>query len=326
MKSLPPVGPGAVRVFAPASVANFGVGFDVLGAALDGPGDRVTACASRHEGIRVVSITGDRGRLSSDPTLNTCAVAAAAILSNAPRNQSRPKGIDLWLEKGLPLASGLGSSAASAAAGALAAATLLGMKSPRKLLAAVLRGEHAADGAWHGDNAFASLLGGLLLVLSSDPRRPEAPISLPVPDHLRLVLVHPEFELSTRSSRAVLPESVSLGRHVRGAAALAALVHALHRGDLPSLGRWASADEIVEPARAPLIPGYESVTSAMRDAGAFGWALAGAGPSLVAFSEAGARPHAIGRAAVKAFRSLGVAATARTHRVDPRGARVETPG
>ena len=313
---------GAIRVFAPASVANFGVGFDILGAALDGPGDHVSARLTRRAGIRIVSISGDGGRLSKDPAQNTAAVAAEAVLRLAFRAKTGAPGIDLWLEKGRPLARGLGSSAASAAAGAFAAATLLGVRSRTRLLRPVLLAEHAADGSWHGDNGFAALLGGFVLVEDSDPRHVSLPLSLPFPDSLRLVLVHPELELPTKVARAVLPSSVTLGQHVHGAAALAGLISALYRGDLAALGRAVGADALVEPARAPLVPGYDAVTGAMRDAGALGWALAGAGPSLMAISEEGKIPETIGRKAVAAFRRAGIAASASVHRIDPLGARL----
>lgn len=313
--------PAAVRAFAPGSVANLGVGFDALGAAVDGPGDFVTARLSRKEGVRIVSIEGDDGRLPLDPERNTAAVAARELLALA-RQQGHPaRGIELTIQKGLPLASGLGSSAASAVAAAWATALLLGVKDKRKLLRAVLVAENAADGAWHGDNAFASLLGGIVLVPSSDPRGSLRPVSLPVPSGLRFVLVHPALELPTAESRSVLPRAVPLGEQVRQGAAFAALVASLHAGDLKGFGQWVSADRIVEPARAPLVPGYAAVMRAMRRAGAYGVALAGAGPTLLAVSEEGARPDAIAKAAVAAWKAEGIAADAAVHRIDVAGAR-----
>jgi len=308
----------AVRVFAPASVANFGVGFDALGAALNGPGDVVLARLSDRPGVRVVSIEGDGGRLPKDARRNTAAVAAAAVL----RAEGARLGLDLWLRKGLPLASGLGSSAASAAAGAWAAGLLLGVREKTSLLRAVLSAEHAADGAWHGDNAFASLLGGLLLVPSSDPRGRLEPVPLRYPDRLRLVLVHPRLELTTRVSRRVLPRRISLDDHVRGAAAFAGLVASLAAGDLAAAGRFLSSDRIVEPARSRLVPAHAVVIEAMRRAGACGCALAGAGPALMALSEAGPVAEEVARAGRAAFARAGVEATARVHRIDRRGARV----
>ncbi len=313
----------AVRVFAPASVANFGVGFDVLGAALDGPGDVVTARPSRRAGVTLGEVTGDGGRLPRDPERNTATVAAAVVLAAAVKggHATARTGIELSVDKGLPLASGLGSSAASAAAGAKAAALLLGFGGGRTLLKAVLVGENAADGSWHGDNAFASLLGGMLLVPSSNPRRLRPPVPLPVPPELRLVLVHPACELPTARARAVLPKTVSMEAHVANGAALAQLVAALFLGDLAAAGRSMTSDRLVEPARAPLVPGYDEVTAALREAGALGWALAGAGPSLVALSSDGPAPARIARAAERGFRRAGVAAEARVHRIDATGTR-----
>lgn len=316
--------PESVRVFAPASVANFGVGFDALGAALDGPGDIVTARLSETPGVRLVSVTGDDGRLPREPALNTASVAAAAVLElfAATSEGAAVPGLELGLEKGLPLASGLGSSAASAVAGALAAAALLHIDDRLRLLRAVLMGEHAADGSWHGDNVYASLLGGIVLVPSSDPLRLQNPISLPVPEGLRLVLVHPELELPTAEARRVLPRAVELSEHVKHAAAFAQLVAALFQGDLASAGRAVSADRIVETARAPLVPGHAAVVRAMEKAGALGCALAGAGPSIMALTEEGPLPEAIARAGVRAFREAGLAATARVHKIEKRGARI----
>ena len=308
-----------VSVFAPASVANLGVGFDAIGAAIDGPGDVVTARLSGTPGVRVVAVTGDGGRLPRDAARNTAAVAARAVL-DAFGGTTRA-GIDLTLAKGLPLASGLGSSAASAAAGAYAAALLLGVPEKTMLLRAVLLAEHAADGGWHGDNGFPSLLGGIRLVPFSDPDGPLEAIALPVPPRLRLVLVHPSLELPTRQARRVLPRRVTLAEHVRGGAALAGLVAALHSGDVAAAGRFAASDRIVEPARSPLVRGYAAVRRAMEEAGALGVVLAGAGPALVALAVSTASAARIALAGAAAFRAAGVAAEARVHRVDPVGAR-----
>ena len=312
-----------VSAFAPATVANLGPGFDVLGAALDGPGDTVTAWRSKKPGVRLVEVTGDRGRLPLDAERNTASVAAAFVLETAVAagRATGRTGIELALEKGLPLASGLGSSAASAAAGAKAAALLLGETRKRVLLEAVLRGEHAADGSWHGDNGFASILGGLVLVPSSDPADFVSPVSLPVPPGLRLVLVHPDAELETKDARRVLPREIPLSEATRQAAALGALVDALHRGDLAAAGAWTRGDRIAEPRRRSLVPGWDEVTAAMKKAGALGWALAGAGPTILALSEEGPAPAKIAKAAERAYRALGVEAEATVHAVSPRGAR-----
>jgi homoserine kinase len=314
-------GPSSVRVFAPASVANLGVGFDALGVALDGAGDVVVARRSRHRGVRVVSIEGDDGRLPLDPEKNTASVAARGVLEIACAGGSSVPGIDLEIVKGLPLESGMGSTAASAAAGGFAAAVLLGLRDRRRILRPVLEGENAADGSWHGDNVFASLLGGLVLVPSSDPEGPLAPVRLRVPARLRLVLVHPGLELPTRRARGVLPRSVPMSVHTSHAASLASLVAALAAGDLARAGRALLEDRLVDPGRLPLIPGGRTVLDTMLGAGAFGACLAGAGPSLLALTEAGPTAARIARAAEAAWRRTGIDARASVHRLDLRGAR-----
>ncbi len=310
----------SVSVFAPASVANFGVGFDALGAALDGPGDVVTARLVEKAGVRIVSIEGDGGRLPREARRNTAGAGALAVLDEfAGRGRF---GLELTIAKGLPLASGLGSSAASAAAGTYAAALLLGVTDKQKLLRAALLAEHAADGAWHGDNVFPALLGGLQLVTCSDAAHPRAPVALAAPERLRLVLVSPELEVTTREARRVLPRRIPLRDHVRNAAAFAALVQALGAGDLAAAGRYVSSDLLVEPVRSRLVPGYAAVRRAMEDAGALGVALAGAGPSLLALCRGGRTPGRVAAAGESAFREAGIAARARVHRIDMRGARM----
>jgi len=308
----------SITVFAPASVANFGVGFDVLGAALEGPGDVVRARLTDKPGVRLLGISGDGGRLPLSARRNTAAVAAAAVLEAAGE---RRRGVELTLEKGLPLSSGMGSSAASAAAGALAAGLLVGMTDRAALLRPALLGEHVADGSWHGDNVFASLLGGLVLVPSSDPEGPLAPVRLKAPPRLRLVLVHPALELETRRARGVVPRRVPMAVHTAHAASLASFVTALADGDLARAGRALLEDRLVDPARLPLIPGARAVLDAMLAAGAHGACLAGAGPSLLALTEDGPIAARIARAAEAAWRRAGVAAHASIHRLDTKGAR-----
>jgi homoserine kinase len=305
-------------------VANFGVGFDVLGAALDGPGDTLTARLTRAPGVRIASISGDGGRLPLDPRLNTAAVSAAAVLAELGRRgkSGRRTGIELSLHKGLPLSSGLGSSAASAAAGAYAAGLLLGERDRLKLLGAALQGERAADGSWHGDNVFAALLGGFVLVPSSDPGSALAPVSLRFPPRLRIVIVSPALELPTRRSRGVLPRTIPMGAHTAHAGALARLVLALSSGDLAVAGACLMQDRLVDPKRLPLVRGGRAAVDALLEAGAYGACLAGAGPSLIALTEESRDAERMGRAAVSAWKRSGIAARARVHRIDRRGARL----
>ena len=260
-------------MFAPATVANLGPGFDILGLALLEPGDRVVARRVPEPGTRLAAVRNDGGTLPWEPTANTATIAAAEVLAMAEIEV----GVELELDKGVPIASGLGSSAASAAAGALAVNLLLG--SPlrkRDLIKACLEAESAVSGR-HPENAAAALLGGLVLVRSADPLDV---VRLPLIDDLTVVVVTPEFELTTKKARAVLPTEVSLQAMVRNSADLGALVAALHSGDLGLLGRTID-DRVVTPARAELIPGCREVFKAAVDKGALGSTISGAGPSVV---------------------------------------------
>ena len=301
-----------VTAFAPATVANLGPGFDVLGLALTGPGDTVTARRVAGGGVRLVSVDGDGGRLPRDGS-NTATIAAEGTL----RRAGIDAGVELSLVKGLPLGSGLGSSAASAAAAACAVNVLVG--SPLRkvdLVAACVDAEAVVSGK-HADNAAAAVLGGLILVRSVEPLDL---IRLPVPDGLTIVVATPKLELSTRAARAVLPESIPLRALVANAANIAAFVAACHSGDLGLLARSAH-DAVVTPARARLIPGCEQVFSAALDAGALGVSFSGAGPSVFAWCRSERSGAEVGAAMVAAFALVGLPAEPLVCPADGPGAR-----
>jgi homoserine kinase len=271
-----------VRVFAPATVSNLGPGFDVLGLALHRPGDIVEAEVADRPGIELVDVTGDGGSLPRAAGRNAASVAAGEVLRH-PAASGRAAGLRLWLHKGMPLASGLGSSGASAAAGAVAANEALGRPlGPEALVRCAMAGERAACGAAHADNVAPAVLGGIVLIRSYDPLDL---VRLPAPDGLFMVVVHPHCEVSTADARARLAgRTFALPDIVANAGNLAALVAALHRGDLALLGRSID-DRIVEPLRAAMIPSYADVRSAARDAGALGCAISGSGPSMFALCD-----------------------------------------
>ncbi len=263
-----------VTAFAPATVSNVGCGFDVLGFALETPGDEVTA-AFGPAGVTIDDIQGDAGRLPREASKNTASVAAAALLEALGES----RGVRLRIRKGLPLASGLGGSAASAAAAVAAVNALCGGgASLDTLVACALRGEALGAGSAHGDNIAPAICGGFVLVRSTNP--PDV-VRLPVPAGLTAVVVHPDLEIETAKARALLGDTVPLKDAVRQWANLGAFVDALHRSDFALLGR-AIEDAIAEPRRAPLVPGLEAIKRAARDAGAIGAGLSGSGPSLFA--------------------------------------------
>ncbi len=284
------------RVFAPATVSNLGPGFDVLGLALHRPGDIVEAEAVERPGIELADVSGDGGVLPRDAARNAAGVAAAEVL----RLAGGTSGLRLRLLKGMPLASGLGSSGASAAAGAVAANEALGRPlADDDLVRCAMAGERAACGSAHADNVAPAVLGGIVLIRSYDPLDL---VRLPVPDGLFIAVVHPHCEVSTSEARARLTgRAFELTDIVANAGNLGALVAALYQGNLALLGRCID-DHLVEPVRAAMIPAYGDVRAAARDAGALGCGISGSGPSMFALCDSDETAAGTAVAMRRAFR------------------------
>ncbi|MCC7232051.1 MAG: homoserine kinase [Bacteroidia bacterium] len=286
-------------VHAPATIANLGSGFDIFGLAIREPGDIVEINTNTLGKTRIVRITGDKGKLSRDVEKNTVSVSVLAML----RHLGIIQGFDIILHKKMPLGSGLGSSAASAAAGVFGANELLKRPFTRKeLIPFAMEGERMACGTAHADNAAPCLLGGIVLVRSCNP--PDI-ISLPVPGGLYFAVVHPHTEVMTRDARAVLPGEVPLKKAVKQWANTAAFVAALYDGDIEMLGR-AMEDQIAEPARAPLIPYfYEAKTAALLN-GAVACSISGSGPSAFAMAAGSKHAERAGKAMKAVYRKVGI--------------------
>jgi homoserine kinase len=293
-----------ITAFAPATVSNVGCGFDVLGFALDAPGDVVAASSIDRSGVEILAIEGDHGRLPRDPAKNTASTAAQALLTRLGTRQ----GIGLTIHKGMPLASGIGSSGASAVAAVVAVNELLGRPAPLDvLLACAMEGEVAGCGAAHPDNVAPALYGGFLLARPSTPLTPgtAAPpdvVPLPVPDGLSCALLHPHVELKTADARAILGDSVALRDAVRQWANVGALVAGLYARDLPLMSR-ALEDYIAEPKRAPMVEGIYAVKEAAKAAGALGCSLSGAGPSMFALCASRASAETTGASMRDVYRA-----------------------
>ena len=270
------------EAFAPATMANLGVGFDILGVAVEGAGDTVIAeFCDTDTGAVMLSIEGDGGQLPVDKLENVASVAVDALLGAL----GETTGIGLHLKKGLPIGSGLGSSAASAVAAVVAANALLGEPFTKEdLLPFALEGEAAVSG-YHADNVAPALLGGMLLCNGTEIYQIR---SLPVPNNLHLALVTPHVSVATAGARAVLPEAVSLKTLVHQTGAVALLIDAIYRGDVPEMARAMVQDAVVEPARAHLMPLLGDVRLAAEKAGALGLVISGAGPTLCAVCDDGA--------------------------------------
>jgi homoserine kinase len=302
----------SVRAFAPGGIGNLGPGIDILGCAVTGPGDAVTASFGEAPGVTIA----DPGHpdLPRDSDRHASGIAAGEVL----RRAGAKRGVVLCVEKGLPLAGGQGGSAASAVAGALAVNALLGTPLPKAdVLECALVAEERLAGR-HIDNLAPALYGGILLIRSITPLRFD---SLPVPERLRIALVHPSMRLPTAQARAVLPATIDRQTALAQASAVAAMVAAFCTGDLELL-RGAIDDRIAEPARAPLLPGFVAAKHAALDAGALGCSISGGGPSAFALADGDAGAETILRAMLAAYEENGMHATGRVTRVDSVGARV----
>jgi homoserine kinase len=287
-----------IAAYAPATVSNVACGFDVLGFALDEPGDIVGATLADGPGASIAAIEGDGGRLSREPARNTAAMAAQALLDRLGTRQ----GVALHLHKGLPLASGVGSSGASAVAAVVAVNELLGRPAPLDLLlACAMEGERAGCGAPHPDNVAPALYGGFVLARAADP--PDI-VRLPVPAGLACAVLHPHLEVETGAARALLGETVLLRDAVRQWGNLGALVAALFTSDLGLLAR-SLEDVVAEPKRAALVPGFAAVKAAALESGALGCSLSGSGPSIFALAADAAGASRAGAAMQAAFAGVG---------------------
>ncbi|MFH5833466.1 homoserine kinase [Halalkalibaculum sp. DA3122] len=266
-----------VKVFAPASVANVNCGFDVMGFALEKPGDEIVARRVDGEGVSIKKVTGDDGMLPVSPQKNTAGVSARALLGHLDMDL----GIELEIHKKMPMGSGLGSSAASAVGAVIAVNRLLG--SPlelQELLGFAAEGERVACGAAHLDNVAPSLLGGFVFIRSQDP--PDV-VELECPVPLFATVIHPKIEIRTEDTRKILRREVLLSKAVTQWGNVGGLVAGLLKGDYDLISR-SLEDVIIEPIRSVLIPGFDEVKKAALSAGALGSGISGSGPSIFALT------------------------------------------
>jgi homoserine kinase len=286
-----------IAVYAPGSVSNVACGFDVMGFALDEPGDIVIASPQDASGVTITSIEGDGGRLTTDPRKNTASAAVAELL----RRLETTRGVALAIHKGLPLASGIGSSGASAVAAVVAANELLGRPAPMTmLLECAMAGEFAGCGSIHPDNVTPSLYGGFILARTAQP--PDI-VRLPVPAGLACAVLHPHLQIETGTARKLLGDQVPLKEATRQWANVGALVSALHTSDMALLSR-SLVDHIAEPKRASLVPGLAEIKAAAMSAGALGSSLSGSGPSVFALASSIDIARAAGDAMKRSFDAL----------------------
>ncbi|MFS8137403.1 MAG: homoserine kinase [Thermomonas sp.] len=287
---------GASRAFSPGSVGNIGVGFDIIGHAIAGIGDTATVRRIDEPQVRITDIRGVVTDLPLQAERNT---AGAALISLRAALELT-FGFEIELDKGIPLGSGLGGSAASCVAALTAANALLDAPlDVHALYQHALAGEAVASGGLHGDNVGPMLLGGLVLATAERMTR------ISVPDAWHCVVVHPHAVLETREGRAALAGHYKLSEFVAQSANLAQVLLGCERGDA-ALVRAGLHDVLVEPRRSPLIAGFAAVKRAALDTGAMGASISGAGPSVFAWFEDRANAARAGEAMARAFWDAGL--------------------
>lgn len=309
-----------VTAFAPASIGNVGVGFDMLGLALEGAGDRVIARRIPGNDIVVAEVRGLDGELhphlSTKVDENTASIAAQALW----REHGDGSGVELKVHKGVPLQSGMGSSAASAVAAVVAVNALL--ENPLEidaLLPYALEGEKFASGGMHTDNVAPSLYGGL--ILAPEVLLPQI-IRLPVPEGVSAVLLHPDLLVNTAQARRVLPKSISMQLWLEQQGLLAGFIHACASSDIDLVGRTLR-DVVIEPHRKGNVACFDQVKTAAINAGALGCTLSGSGPSIFALCK---EAHARNIASVmeQACRGEGISCQSWVSSMSAPGAHVES--
>jgi homoserine kinase len=264
-----------VTVRSPATVSNVVCGFDCLGFAIEQPYDEVTVRVIDEPVISLVH--HDDFELPTLPTENVAGVALQAMIDLA----QLPHGFEVEITKYIMPGSGVGSSSASSCGAVIAANKLLGNRfTKHELVDFAMAGEMLASGSRHADNVAPSIYGGFVLVRSIDP------LDVVEIDHppLWATVIHPQIEVKTSESRAILPQQVPLKDAVKNWSNLGAFVAALSTGDYDLMAR-SMEDFIIEPARKSLIPNYDAIRSASLEAGAIGGGISGSGPSMFMLSD-----------------------------------------
>jgi len=267
----------SIKVFAPASVSNVGPGFDMMGFALNEPGDEIIVQKNNSNKLRIKKITGDSGRLPLNPEKNTTTGAINSLFKKYDINI----GLDIIINKKMGIGSGLGSSAASAVAGVFAVNKLLNLKiSKYDLLEHALAGEFIASGGIHADNVAPCLFGGFILIRGYNPIDI---IKLEYPPNLFCTVVYPDIEIKTSDARKILSKSIPIKDAIAQAGNAAGLTLGLIKKDFKLISR-SIEDRIAEPKRSKLLPCYNDVRQSALDAGALNCNISGSGPSMFAFS------------------------------------------
>jgi len=302
-----------IKIFCPATIANLSCGFDVLGLCLETAGDEMIIRKSKEKEVRITKIVG--ADLPMETKKNVAGVAALAMLENVATDF----GFEIEIYKNIKAGSGIGSSAASAAGAVFGINELLGRPFTRKeLVLFAMQGEKLASGNAHADNVAPALLGGFTLVRSTNPLDI---IKIESPSELYVTVVHPQIELKTSDARSILKQNVTLKSAIIQWGNVGGLIAGLYTKNYELIGR-SLHDEIIEPVRSVLIPGFDLIKQAALENGALGSGISGSGPSIFALSKGKETAEKIGRAMREVYDKMNLPYEIHVSKVNDEGIRV----
>jgi homoserine kinase len=291
-------------------------GYDILGLAVDAPGDEVIMRKRSEPGIIITKITGDDGRLPLNASKNTVSASVQQYLQHIGRTDV---GVEIELHKKMPIGSGLGSSSASTVAGLFAINSMLGNPLTKmELVPFAMKGEELACGTGHADNVAPAILGGFVLIKSYEPLDI---IKLPYPENLHCAIVFPDVDVPTRDARRMIREKVTLKDAVVQWGNIAGLVAGLFMKDLDLIGR-SMKDVLIEPVRSILIPDFYKMRGIAMDNGALSFGISGSGPSVFAFTKDADTSAKITKAIQQHLGKLNIGSQAYTSSVNADGPKI----
>jgi homoserine kinase len=304
----------SIKVFSPATIANVGPGFDLMGFALETLGEEIVVKKNTSNKLGLVPVVGF-DNIPTDPTKNVATVAVSSMLNALEINQ----GFDFEFKKSIKPGSGLGTSASSSAGAVFAVNEILNRPfSIQELVQFAAEGEKFLSGKAHADNVAPALLGGIQLIRGSEPWDV---LSIDFPTNIYVTVIHPQVEIQTSEARKILPKNVSLENSITQSGNLAGLIAGLYSNDLALIGR-SMTDVIVEPVRSSLIPKYKIVKDAVLESGAFGCNIAGSGPSIFAFSNESKIANNLADVMAEVYRNSDIETRTYVSKIGKKGCRI----
>lgn len=302
-----------IKIFTPATVANISCGFDILGLCLDTVGDEMIVREVPEKGIKITKVTGQN--LPLETHRNVAGVAGLALLEKV----NASVGYEIEIYKKIKPGSGIGSSAASAAGAVFAINELLGKPfSKQELIYFAMQGEKLASGTEHADNVSPAILGGFTLVRSYQPLDV---LKINSPDDLYATIIHPQIEVKTSDSRAVLKHQVALKKMVTQMGNFGGLISGLYTNDFDLIGR-SLHDEVIEPNRLVLIPEFDKVKKGVIQAGALGAGISGSGPSIFALSKGEETAKLVGKTMAEIYNNTDIDYDIHVSKINQQGIKI----